>query len=141
MGLIDDDMEDGGDYLAYFSDRIVWKFGDVYPTSTFVEKGIITCPEHTGADSALTLIQLLPGEIFRGRQKPESPALFADQDVMGHFDQSRIPQRVAPRAPQERLEIEKEMPDLLKIEDGQTPADPKYRHLAGPLQGNITHPM
>lgn len=54
--------------------------------------------------------------------KHESPALFNDQDVMGHFDQSRIPPRVDFRVPQARLAFEKGIPDVLKRESGEPPA-------------------
>ena len=77
--------------------------------------------------------------IFHGRQKPESPAQFTEQDVAGQFGPSRIPPCVAFQVPHARPAIEKRFPDLLKIEDGQPPAliqvslaDPKYRHLARP---------
>ena len=70
-----------------------------------------------------------------------SAPLFTDQDVLGHFDPSRIPPLAAFQVPQTRLDTEKEIPDLLKSESGQPPApmqvslaDQKYKHLARPPQ-------
>ena len=60
MQIIDDDLEAGGDYLVYSSDRGIWTFGHVFPTSTFVAHGIINCQEHHGADLTPTFRQLLP---------------------------------------------------------------------------------
>ena len=66
-----------------------------------------------------------------------SKEMYTDQDVIDHFDPSRIPPRVAFQVPQARLAIEKEISDLLKSTPGHPPAlieialdDPRYRHLA-----------
>ena len=75
------------------------------PHIDIAEQGITTCTERHGPDLALTLRQILHGEIYHGRKKPESPALFADHDVMGPFDPSRFPPRAASQSPHARLEI------------------------------------
>ena len=63
--------------------------------------------------------------------------MYTDQDVIDHFDPSRIPPRVAFQVPQARLAIGKEISDLLKATPGRPPAlieialdGPRYRHLA-----------
>ena len=133
----EDDLDVKGDRLVYFGDRNVWKIGRLLTTSTFIEQGIITCPEHPGADVSTVISRLLPRNIYHGSQKSMAAPLFTDQDAMGHFDPSRIPPRVAFQVPHARLGIEKEISDLLKSESGQPPAltqvslsGPKYKHLA-----------
>ena len=105
--IIDGELGTGEDRLVYFSGRGEWKRGRVFPTSTFIKQGIITFPEHPGDDVALTMCQLLPNDIFHGRQTPESPSLFTDQDDMGHFGTSGIHPRAAFQVPQARRAIAK----------------------------------
>ena len=118
----EDDLETGDDHLVYFWDRNIWKIGHLFPTSTFIEQGIITWHEHPGADMSASTHQFLAQDVFRGRQKPVSHPLFTDQEVLDHIGPSRIPPRVAPQAPPARLAIETEIPDLLKSESGRPPA-------------------
>lgn len=120
----------------YFSNRDVWEIGRIFPTSTLVDQGIITCPWRPGINLPNDLQKFLPSGTFHGRRKHESPLLFTDQAVMGRFDHSRIPPRVASQVPHARLDIRKEITGLIKNESGQPPAliqvalkDPEYRHL------------
>ena len=106
MGISDEDLGTEDDRLVYFSDRTAWEIGHLFPTSTFTEHGIVTCPERPGADGSSTLYQLLPEDIFHGLQQPASPSLFTDQDVMDRSDPSRFPPLVEVQVPQARLAIE-----------------------------------
>ena len=69
-------------------------------------------------------------------QFPETAAQLADREILGNFDPSRIPPRVAFCSPQARLAIEKDITDLLKHHCIIHPSmiasdlyDPKYKHL------------
>ena len=91
----EDDLEVEDDHLFYFGDRIIWEIGRSFPTSTFIEQGITTWPEHHGANVSTVISQLIHRDIYHGCQKPTSAPLCADQDVLDHFAPPRTPHRVA----------------------------------------------
>ena len=110
--------------------------GRMFPAFTFENQCVIMCPSHPG-EAGLASDETYSTFCYPTLQQTLAQNLYTDQDVIGHFDPSRIPPRVAYQVPQARLEIEKEITDLLKSSPGHPPVlievalgDPEYRHLA-----------
>ena len=136
--------------------------GHVWPEQSYVCHGAITCEDYaaTPTDSLLDRtfctyyrMDSLPGQgnIFMENAKrllnhpslPTKPRQtcvkkeeYNDDDVMQHFDPSRIPPRIAFKLIPAREAIEKEINDLIHAKPGEPPAmvevalnDPRFRNV------------
>ena len=136
--------------------------GHVWPESTYICHGAITCEDHATFPVESVLgrtfftyyrMDSLPGQenIFLENAKlllnhhplPLKPRKncakkdeYVDDDVMQHFDPSRIPPRIAFKLIPAREAIEKEINDLIHAKPGEPPAmievalsDPRFRNV------------
>ena len=86
-----------------------------FPSSHFINQGSLTCGVCTDdwnvpVDATHCL--------YNYPTNNTNTDVVTDQDILDHFDPSRLPPRIAFRMPQARAAIEKEITDLLKSQNG-----------------------
>ena len=103
-----------------------------FPSGHFINQGVIICDDHCPS-------VFQPDETYAQYNYPAASAsmeALAGDDILNHFDPSRLPPHIAFRLPEALADIAKEIPDLLCSEKGAPPAtmeaslpDPWYSNL------------
>ena len=129
---LDEAADELDDYWCHWNSDDMDLSSHQFPTGHFVNQGIIVCDLHCPST-------FQPDDTYTQYNYPSttsSQEALTDDDILNHFDPSRLPPRIAFRLPEARTAIEKEISDLLRSEKGAPPAmlevslsDPRYTHL------------
>ena len=127
------DLEDGYFWTQFLIDDANHLMRQ-FPSLRYINQGVLLCDTQVEkgkmADADATYFQ------YSFPAGTRNLDMVADSDILGNFDESRIPPRSAFRMDAARKAVGKEIADLSKVEKGTSPSmieirlgDAKHRHL------------